>query len=260
MATAPLPSPQAFDPSNFMPPGNGRFLGLPSGGRMRPQPGAGIMAGGPAPGRAPSVTSEPFSRSNPQQAQPAQGPYTPDMFSIGNVHNNKSGMQDSLTSSSDVALANEGSSVGRSSGILDFASGNPQDSPLYKSLLSSARGAIGNSYDRAIANTRSSAASRGFGYSSPNEEGAEAGVRSEEAGALSAAPSTALQETIAPELAAAGIDTTQAGMFAGQSQGDLQDWMNLQQSRDSKTSSLYGSFMNMIAQMASGSGKAAMAG
>lgn len=222
--------------------------------------GGGVPAGGPtaAPGNGGQspIVGAPFSRSNPQQAQPEQGPYTPQMFSIGNVHNNSSGMQDSLSSSSDVALANEGSSVGRSSGILDFASGNPQDSPLYKSLLSSARSSIGNSYDQAVSNVRASAASRGFGYSDPSEQGMEAGTRAQEAGALSAAPSTALQETIAPELQAAGIDTTQAGMFAGQSASDLQNWVNLQQSRNTKDASLYGSFMNMIGQMAQGAGTA----
>lgn len=106
--------------------------------------------------------------------------------------------------------------VNQNEGILGFDSGNPQNSPLYHSLLSNSKDAISNSYDQAVANTRSSSAARGFGYTSPVEEGGEAGVRSVEAGDLSAAPSAALQTTNTDELQAAGITAGEASMYGGE--------------------------------------------
>lgn len=82
--------------------------------------------------------------------------------------------------------------------------GDPTKSPLYQSFLTKSREATSNTYDQAVMNARGTAASRGFGYASPNEQTSELGIRAGEAGALSAAPATALQETVPYTLAATG--------------------------------------------------------
>lgn len=82
--------------------------------------------------------------------------------------------------------------------------GDPSESPLYKSFLTKSREQIGNTYDQAVMDARSNAQSRGFGYASPNERMGEEGIRATEAGTLSAAPSTALQQTVPFTLAATG--------------------------------------------------------
>lgn len=203
--------------------------------------------GGPAPPLPPSAGPA-----------PASSVFTPQMFDAGfNGHGGTSGIQSQLMSSADAAGHNENSLVAKNEGILSFMRGNPTDSPLYHSLLSGSRAAIGNSYDRAVENTRASSASRGFGYADPMEQGSEAGVRAEEAGALSAAPSQALEATIAPELAAAGITAGEGSMYAGQQQSDLGLVSALQQARLGKQSSITASIAQIIGDAEKAAGTAA---
>jgi hypothetical protein len=96
------------------------------------------------------------------------------------------------------------------------STGDPTSSPLYKSFLTKAREATTNSYDTAIMNTRANAASRGFGYASPNENTAELGVRGTEAGALSGAPATALNQTMPYNMSALQLRAGEAGTFGSE--------------------------------------------
>lgn len=83
--------------------------------------------------------------------------------------------------------------------------GDPTSSPLYKSFLTKSRSSIGNSYDNAVMNSRANAASRGFGYASPNTAQAEVGLRGSEASEMGAAPTRALQATMPYDMQALGI-------------------------------------------------------
>lgn len=113
----------------------------------------------------------------------------------------------------------------KNAGTYDFITGpngDPTKGKLYSSFLTKARESTTNAYDKAVMNSRTSAAGRGFGYASPNASGAELGIRAQEAGSLSGAPATALQETMPYQLEAtsqrnqeAGQWNTQAGQYAG---------------------------------------------
>ncbi len=206
---------------------NPSFLGIPSGTAARPA----AAASTPAPGMG--------------------GPFTPQQFQFGfNGSGGTTGIQEELGEVGDTAQSNEANLMGESQGILDFASGNPQTSPLYNSLLNSSRSAISNSYDQAVSNVRSSAASRGFGYADPSEQGEEAGTRAQEAGALAEAPSQALQTTVGDEMTAAQLEANEASTYAGQEQQDLGDVSALQQSRNSKAAALNSSMMQLIGSLA----------
>lgn len=102
--------------------------------------------------------------------------------------------------------------------------GDPTQSPLYKSFLNKSREGISNTYDQAVMNARSNAQSRGFGYASPNEQTGEEGIRATEAGQLSTAPATALQETVPFTLAATGQNLEEGSQLTStmnQSQSQL---------------------------------------
>lgn len=99
--------------------------------------------------------------------------------------------------------------------------GDPSQSPLYKSFLTKSKEATSNAYDQAIMNSRSNAAGRGFGYASPNEETGELGIRGAEAGALSAAPATALQETVPYTLQATSQNLQEGQQLTSSSNNDL---------------------------------------
>lgn len=113
----------------------------------------------------------------------------------------------------------------KNAGTYDFitgADGDPTKGKLYNSFLTKARESTTNAYDRAVSNMRTTAAGRGFGYASPNTSTAELGIRAQQAGELSGAPATALQETMPYELEATGQRNseaqqwnTQAGQYAG---------------------------------------------
>lgn len=184
----------------------------------------------------------------PAQAFPYQpGPLTPKKSLGGNT----SGWQGTFQGEANADFLNRDTLVGSNTGLTDFLSGAPNDSPLYHALLSQSREAIGNSYDSAVRNTKANAASRGFGYASPNVEGTEEGVRAQEAGEMAGAPAKAMEGAIAPELAAAGLKAGEASMYSGAGTSAEGDISAMQQARMSKDSSLWGSFMQMYAKLAS---------
>lgn len=104
----------------------------------------------------------------------------------------------------------------KNAGTYDYITGpggDPTKGGLYSSFLTKAREATTNAYDRAVSNARSSAAGRGFGYASPNVAGTEMGIRAHQAGELSGAPATALQETMPFALEATGQRNSEAGQW-----------------------------------------------
>jgi hypothetical protein len=102
--------------------------------------------------------------------------------------------------------------------------GDPTQSPLYSSFLTKARENVSNTYDKAVMNSRANAGSRGFGYASPMEQTGELGVRSQEAGALSGAPATALQETMPYNMEAMNMRSGEAKVFGDEAMGQEDMW------------------------------------
>lgn len=182
---------------------------------------------------------------------PAQ-PFTPKRSLGGNT----SGWQGVQYGNEQADRTNRDTLVGQNEGILGFASGNPTDSPLYKSLLTHARESIGNSYDAAVRNTRASSAARGFGYASPNVEGSEASLRGSEAGAMSAAPGAALMDTIPVEMQAADIGSREAGMYSQSADANMGYISSLAQARMKKSSDMTGHITQLLGDMSKAAGTA----
>lgn len=95
-------------------------------------------------------------------------------------------------------------------GTLSQFEGPVQDSPFYKSLLTSGTEATSDAYDNATANMRAKANQSGFNYTQPAEQGAEAEIGGREAKAIGDLPSEAAQQASQAALTAAG-DTAQIG-------------------------------------------------
>lgn len=135
-------------------------------------------------------------------------------------------------------------------------SGGPTSSPLYQSFLTKSRSAIGNSYDNAIINARANASSRGFGYASPNEGEAEAGIRGQEASQLGQAPSTALQETMPYEMEAEGLRlgeaNTQENLASNEFNMYNQDENQIYQQQQQNKRQLYSSLATLAGTILGG--------
>lgn len=104
------------------------------------------------------------------------------------------------------------------------STGDPTKSPLYSSFLTKARENVSNTYDKAVMNSRAGANSRGFGYASPMEQTGEVGLRGAEAGQLSGAPATALQETMPYDMEAMNMRQDEAKTFGNEAMGQEGMW------------------------------------
>jgi len=98
---------------------------------------------------------------------------------------------------------------------LNYYSGPPDQSPLYKSLSRIGTENTSRRYDDAMAATRMRANAAGFGYQQPVEQGAERELEAERAGALSRVPSEALLAATQPGLQAAQIRTGRGYAYSG---------------------------------------------
>lgn len=97
--------------------------------------------------------------------------------------------------------------------------GPVNQSPFYKSLLTTGTEATSNAYDSARANARARANMAGFNSTQPAEQGAESEMAGREAAALSEVPTKALSEAVQPELAAANLTAGEASSLGNQGLG-----------------------------------------
>jgi len=108
-------------------------------------------------------------------------------------------------------------------GTLSQFEGPVQDSPFYKSLLSTNMDSTANAYRNAAATAKRNAAGAGFAESSPVAQGAEAETGAEEAAALARVPGETMVQATAPTLSAAsttaGIGASQQGTGLGYETG-----------------------------------------
>ena len=142
-------------------------------------------------------------------------------------------------------LGTRGELLGQQLNMLNF--NDLMNSPLYKSNLAASNSQTSTAYDQAVANARARANSSGFGYISPMEQGAEAGLRGQEAGALAANPRTALLQTVQPELQAAGMLGNDMNQFNPDAL--LSTWANLVNQKSQSSSGLMGGLMSALSSM-----------
>lgn len=98
----------------------------------------------------------------------------------------------------------QGADYGKAQGTLDQFEGPVQQSPFYKSLLTTGTEGTSNAYQNVMTNTRARANQAGFGEQQPVTQGAETQVAAQEAKDLAAQPNKALLEASEPALQAAG--------------------------------------------------------
>lgn len=127
----------------------------------------------------------------------------------------KSDPQKAAEAASAADRAKQGQLTDTAQGTLGQFEGPVDQSPFYKALLTQGTEATSNAYQNAQQNVRARAKQAGFGYEQPVEQGAEAGIQAQEAGALARVPGEALLEASGPALSAAG-QTGSMGMGYGQ--------------------------------------------
>jgi hypothetical protein len=153
------------------------------------------------------------------------------------------------TSAEDQATMNK--RLAATNPTLDYfmggATGNPADSGLYKTMLTSGTEGTNQAYDNAKAANKLHSQVAGFGYETPTSQGADAGVEQARAADLSRVPGEALKSTINPALQAAGISSGQATTVGGQGGGYLSTAQQAEQARLARQQALW----NSISQVGS---------
>jgi hypothetical protein len=124
------------------------------------------------------------------------------------------GQQGLAAANSKLQFAKGNDLTDTAQGTLSQFEGPVQNSPFYKSLLTTGTEATTNAYDSAKANANARANAAGFGYTQPIAQGAQNQVGAQEASALAAVPREAMTAT-APLSLQAAQDTAQIGENAG---------------------------------------------
>jgi hypothetical protein len=126
----------------------------------------------------------------------------------------RSPIEKTATATSATDQGRSVASEDKAQGTLNQFEGPVQDSPFYKSLLTSGTEATSNAYNAATASERARANAAGINYTQPAEQGAENELRGSEATALGDLPGEAAVAATAPTLTAAG-DTAGIGATEG---------------------------------------------
>lgn len=147
------------------------------------------------------------------------------------------------------------SSLKRSQGLINAndpflnwetgSAGDPTKSPMYNSFLTGAKEGITNSYDNAVMGARANASSRGFGYTSPNEQGMETQIGAQEAGAQAGAPRQALQSTISNEMAAEQLRAGEAASLDNVTTSTFGPLTDLTKQRSANKNQLFSSLSSL---------------
>lgn len=129
----------------------------------------------------------------------------------------KSGQQKQAENIANQDFSQQKNLTGTAQSTLGQFEGPVQQSPFYKSLLTTGIESTSQAYDNAAANQRQKANAAGFGYTQPVAQGADNQLRAKEATDLAAVPREAAVAT-APLSLEASRQTGSMGMNAG-SQG-----------------------------------------
>lgn len=124
--------------------------------------------------------------------------------------------------------------IGPANSALNYFMGsNPQQTGLYKSLLSAGTGATNQAFDNAQAAQALRANVAGLGYEQPMTQAMDTEMGAQRASALAQVPNQALMSTIQPELQAANLATGEASLYSPvpymQSASQLQQQQNQSQ-------------------------------
>jgi hypothetical protein len=143
----------------------------------------------------------------------------------------------------------QGNLTGQSQGTLGQFEGPVNQSPFYKSLLTTGIQDTSNAYQNARSSMRQNANAAGFGYAQPAAQGADNQLQAQEASALASVPQQAMLGAAPLSLQAAG-QTGNMGMSAGQQGAGLLN-ANAQ-----NTSGLYNNLLTAAIQGGAGAGAA----
>lgn len=113
-------------------------------------------------------------------------------FWAGTLFHTGAGHQQRVQASTD--FANQGNEANAAQSTNSQFEGPVQNSPFYKSLLTTGIQNTSNAYQNAASNTRANAAAAGFGANQPVAQGANNQLQAQEASALAQVPQTAMTE------------------------------------------------------------------
>jgi hypothetical protein len=158
-------------------------------------------------------------------------------------HSGKTGQQKQAEQTANTDLAQQGALTGQAQGTLGQFEGPVQQSPFYKSLMTTGTEATSNAYNNARTNMRARANQAGFGYQQPVEQGAESQLGASEATALGNLPAQTAVEATGPALQAAG-QTGGMGMgYGAQGLSALNSAYGMQKGRSGLWNQLFGAGM-----------------
>ena len=129
----------------------------------------------------------------------------------------KTGQQKQAENVANQDFGTQTADMGAAQGTLSQFEGPVQNSPFYKSLLTTGIQNTSNAYQNAASNQKAQANAAGFGQNQPVAQGANNQLQAQETSALAQVPQTAMTEAAPLSLAAAG-QSGQMGESAG-SQG-----------------------------------------
>lgn len=151
-----------------------------------------------------------------------------------------------------LGYQNAATQQGMANQTLDRASnlitGNPQQTPFYKSLLTSGTQATTDAYKGAQSNLLAKANQAGFGYAQPVTQGAQAELGGEEAGALGRIPAAATQAAEQAQLEQGGLLNQQAGIESGAAQGYFGTGSQAEQGQLNRNAQFWQSLLALPAQ------------
>lgn len=185
-------------------------------------------------------------------------------------HSGKSGQQKVAEQQTGTSIGNQNADTqqqsnltGAAQGTLGQFEGPVQNSPFYKSLLTTGIQNTSDAYQNAAANTKARANAAGFGYNQPVAQGADNQLQAQETSALAKVPQTAMAEAAPLSLEAAG-QSGQMGMgYGNQALGwgnQAQGWNNAAYGMNRNRSNMWNQLLQTGAGAAQGLGEAAILG
>lgn len=193
-------------------------------------------SGPPFSGGGSNVGTAPSTSSSPSSPNPANLPFADP------INTSSNNLQNVLGQTYNWDIANQSNLLNENENALNFD--NVTSSPLYKANLTGANESTASAYDQAVTNAKANANSRGFGYASPVEQGAETGIRGQEAGQMGRNPSSALLQTITPLLEAAQIRSGEMSQFSPNPL--LSSWAGLAAGKSQSQAALYAALLQAL--------------
>lgn len=149
----------------------------------------------------------------------------------------------------------ENSLTGTAQGSLSQFEGPVQNSPFYKALVSQGTEGISAAYNNARSNVADKAKMAGFGYSSPAGQGGNAQLQAQQASSQAELPRNAMTEAAPMALQAAGETAGMGTAYGNQGANYYGSAAGLEGKRIGASQGMYGSLMNIGAQLAKGLGQ-----